>query len=170
MPGFVVNPHRIDPYKNFKFRVQWDGRYVLGVSHVSALRRTTAVVEYREGGDPSTVHKSPGQTQFDGVTFERGLTHDTEFERWANAVWQPGAPEVALRSFRKDVLLDIFNEAGQLVLRYILRRCWVSEYQALPSLDAHASEVALERITLEIEGFERDTSVVEPIEPSQAAE
>jgi phage tail-like protein len=170
MPGFPVNVHRFDPYKNFKFRVQWDGRYVLGVSKVSALRRTTDVVEYREGGDPSTVRKSPGQTRFDAVVLERGLTLDTEFEAWADSVWRLGASpghEVALRAFRKDVQIDFFNEAGQLVLRYVLRRCWVSEYQALPPLDAHDSTVAIERITLQHEGWERDTSVVEPLEPDR---
>jgi phage tail-like protein len=167
MPGFPVNVHRVDPYKGFKFRVRWDGRYVFGVNRIGALRRTTDVVTYREGGDPSTEHKAPGQTHFDPITLERGLSHDTEFERWANAVWRPTVPEAALRSFRKDISIDFFNEAGQLVLRYLVHRCWVSEYVALPALDASTSLVAIERITLQHEGWERDLAVVEPQEPGE---
>lgn len=169
MAEFTVNPTRFDPYKNFKFRVKWEGRYVAGVSKVSALKRTTEVVEHREGGDPSTSRKSPGRTQFEPVTLERGVTHDTDFEAWANKVWMLGAglgAEVSLKDFRKDIVIELYNEAGQLVLAYKVFRCWVSEYQALPDLDANADAVMIEHIKLENEGWERDTSVVEPVEPS----
>jgi phage tail-like protein len=168
MPEFTVNPTRVDPYKNYKFRVKWDGRYVAGISRVSALLRTTEVVEHREGGDPSTSHKSPGLTRYEPITLERGVTHDTAFEDWANLVWKPGAglgAEVALKEFRKDIILEFYNEAGQLVLAYKAYRCWVSEYQALPDLDADANAVAIQHIKLENEGWERDTSVPEPAEP-----
>jgi phage tail-like protein len=168
MPEFTINPTRLDPYKNFKFRVKWDGKYIPGVNHISRLFRTTEVVEHREGGDPSTSHKSPGRTQYDAVTLERGLTQDTSFEDWANQVWKLGAnpgPEAALKEFRKDVFLEFYNEAGQLVLAYKLFRCWVSEYQALPDLAANSNAAAIEHIKLENEGWERDTSVVEPVEP-----
>jgi phage tail-like protein len=167
MAEFTVNASRHDPYKNFKFRVKWDGQYVAGVSKIGALRRTTEVVEHREGGDPSMWRKSPGRTQFDAITLERGVTHDTAFEQWANKVWLLGAPpggEVALKDFRKDITIDMFNEAGQLVLSYKVHRCWVSDYQALPELDANGNAVAIEHIKLENEGWERDTSVVEPQE------
>jgi phage tail-like protein len=168
MPDFAVNTTRSDPYKNFKFRVKWDGRYIPGVSRISPLRRTTEVVEHREGGDPSTSHKSPGRTQYEAVTLERGLTQDTSFEQWANQVWSLGATagsEVSLKDFRKDVFVEFYNEAGQLVLAYKLFRCWVSEYQALPDLDANSASVAIEHIKLENEGWERDSSVVAPPEP-----
>ena len=168
MAQFTVNAQRFDPYKNFKFRVKWDGRYVAGISKVSALKRTTEVVEHREGGDPSTSHKSPGRTKYEAITLERGVTHDTEFEAWANKVWNFGSglgAEVSLKDFRKDVIIDVYNEAGQLVLSYKVYRAWVSEYQALPDLDANANAVAIQHIKLENEGFERDTSVVEPTEP-----
>jgi phage tail-like protein len=169
MAEFSVNPTRFDPYKNFKFRVMWDGRYVAGVSKISALKRTTEVVEHREGGDPSSPRKSPGQNVFEPVTLERGVTHDTAFEDWASKVWNLGAKlgaEVSLQDFRKDVVIELLNEAGQKVLAYKLLRCWVSEYQALPDLDADANAVAIEHIKLENEGWERDRSVVEPQEPS----
>ena len=169
MSQFPVNPTRFDPYKNFKFRLKWDGRYVAGVSHVGALRRTTEVVEHREGGDPSSMHKSPGRTTYDAVTVERGVTHDPEFERWANKVWAYGAglgSEVSLKDFRKDVTLELYNEAGQLVLAYHIFRCWPSEYVALPDLDAEATAVAIERLTLQNEGWQRDHQVVEPKEGS----
>jgi phage tail-like protein len=169
MAEFVVNPQRFDPYKNFKFRVRWDGRYVAGISKVSALKRTTEVVKHREGGDPSTSRKSPGRTEFDAITLERGVTHDLEFENWASKVWQLQASlgsEVSLADFRKDVILDFYNEAGQLAISYKVFRCWVSEYQALPDLDANANAVAIQHIKLENEGRQRDPAVVEPAEPT----
>jgi phage tail-like protein len=169
MAEFTVNPNRHDPYKNFKFRVRWDGRYVAGVSKVSALKRTVEVVEHREGGDPNASRKSPGRTHFGATTLERGVTHDTEFEQWADKVFKLGAgagAEVSLKDFRKDIVLEFYNEAGQLAFAYKVYRCWVSEYVALPDLVANASSVAIESIRLENEGWERDTSVVEPTEPS----
>jgi len=108
MAEFPANPTRVDPYKDFKFRLKWDGRYVAGISRISALRRTTEVVEHREGGDPSTSHKSPGRTQYDAITLERGVTQDTAFEDWANLVWKFGAAlgsEIALANFRKDIYI-----------------------------------------------------------------
>lgn len=169
MTQFPVNPQRFDPYKNFKFRVKWDGKYVAGVSKVSALKRKTEVLVHREGGDPSTSRKSPGRTEYEAITLERGVTQDLEFEQWANKIWSLNAPagaEVSLKDFRKDIILDFFNEAGQKVLSYKIYRCWVSEYQALPELDANSSAVAIQVIVLQNEGWERDASVVEPPEPS----
>lgn len=169
MAQFSVNAQRFDPYKNFKFRVKWDGRYVAGISKVGALKRTTKMVEHREGGDPSTTRKSPGRTEYDAITLERGVTHDLEFEQWANKVWNFGAglgAEVSLKDFRKDIIIEVYNEAGQLAIAYKVYRCWVSEYQALPDLDANGEGVAIQTIKLENEGWERDVDVVEPAEPS----
>ncbi len=168
MAEFPVNPTRFDPYKNFKFRVKWDGRYIAAVSRVTGLIRTTEVVEHREGGDPSTSRKSPGQSEFEPITLERGLTQDSAFEDWANLVWRLGAAsgsESALNEFRKDISIELYNEAGQLVRAYKVYRCWPSEYRALPDLDSGANAVAIEHIKLENEGWERDTSVVEPPQP-----
>jgi phage tail-like protein len=169
MAQFSVNATRFDPYKNFKFRVKWDGRYVAGVSKVSALKRTTEVVEHREGGDPSSTRKSPGQSKYEAITLERGVTHDTEFEKWANKVWNYGSglgSEVSLKDFRKDIIIEVYNEAGQLAIAYKVYRCWVSEYQAIPDLDAKANDVAIQTIKLENEGWERDYEVTEPSEPT----
>jgi len=170
MAQFSVNAQRFDPYKNFKFRVKWDGKYVAGVSKCSALKKTTEVVKHREGGDPSSSRKSPGRTEFEAITLERGVTHDTEFEKWANKVWNFGAglgKEVSLKDFRKDLLLELYNEAGQLVLTYKIFRCWVSEYQAQADLDANASAGTLiQHLKLENEGWERDLAVTEPEEPA----
>jgi phage tail-like protein len=166
---FNVNAQRLDPYKNFKFRLKWDGKYVLGCSKLSGLKRTTEVVEHREGGDPSTSHKSPGRNKFEALTLERGRTQDLEFQKWAGLVWSIGnglGAEVSLANFRKNMYLEFYNEAGQLVLAYKIYRCWVSEYQALPDLDANANAVAIEHIKIENEGFELDTSVTEPLEPT----
>ena len=169
MAQFSVNATRYDPYKNFKFRVKWDGRYVAGVSKVSALKRTTDLVEHREGGDPSTSRKSPARTKYDAITLDRGVTHDTEFEKWANKVWNFGSglgAEVSLKDFRKDIIIEMYNEAGQLALAYKVYRCWVSEFQALPDLDANANAVAIQHIKLENEGWKRDDETPEPSEPS----
>src|ERR1700722_8385147 len=169
MAEFSVNATRFDPYKNFKFRVKWDGKYVAGVSKVGGLKRTTEVVKHREGGDPSSSRKSPGRTEYDAITLERGVTHDTAFEQWAGLVWNFGAglgAEVSLASFRKDIIIELYNEAGQLALAYKVHRCWVSEFQALPDLDANANAVAIHHIKLENEGWERDLDVSEPTEPS----
>jgi phage tail-like protein len=167
MAQFSVNAQRFDPYKNFKFRVKWDGRYVAGVSKVGALKRTTEVVEHREGGDPSSSRKSPGRTKYEPITLERGVTHDTEFEKWANKVWNFGAglgAEVSLKDFRKDIILEVYNESGQLALAYKIYRCWVSEFQALPDFDANANAVAIQTLKLENEGWERDQEAPEPAE------
>src|ERR1700712_2969993 len=142
MAQFIVNSSRFDPYKNFKFRVKWDGRYVLGVSKVSALKRTTEVVKHREGGDHSSSRKSPGRTEFEAITLDRGVTHDTEFEKWANKVWNHGAGlgvELSLKDFRKELIIEVYNEAGQLAIAYKVYRCRVSEYQATSDLDANAN-------------------------------
>jgi phage tail-like protein len=169
MTGFTVNPTRFDPYKNFKFRIKWDGKYVAGLSKMTALKRTTQVVKYREGGDPSSSRKSPGITEYEAITLERGVTHDLEFEKWANKVWNYGVglgSEVSLKDFRKDITIELYNEAGQAVMAYNVYRCWVSEYQALPDLDSNANGIAIQTIKIENEGWERDESIIEPSEPS----
>jgi phage tail-like protein len=169
MPPFSVNTTRLDPYKNFKFRIKWDGQYVYGGSKLTGLKRSTEVVEHRAGGDPSTAHKSPGRTKYEAITLERGLTQDMAFHDWAGLVWNFGAglgSEVSLANFRKNLYLELYNEAGQLVIAYKIYRCWVSEYQAMPDLDANANAIAIEHIKIENEGWERDTSVSEAQEPT----
>ena len=165
---FPNNQHRFDPYKNFRFRLKWDGRFVAAVSKMSALKRTTEVVRHRDGGDPMSTRKSPGRTDFEAITLERGVTHDRDFEQWANKIWNHGAgmgAEVSLRDFRKDIILELYNEAGQLAVAYNIYRCWVSEYQALPELDASGNAVAIQTLKLENEGWVRDVAVTEPTEP-----
>jgi len=169
MPTFAVNSSRLDPYKNFKFRIRWGGKVVAGISKVSGLKRTTQVIPHREGGDTSSSHKSPGRTEYDAIMLERGVTHDTEFEQWASKVWhyRGGAnAEVSLKDFRKDIIIELLNEAGQVALAYQVYRCWVSEYLALPDLDANANAVAIQHLKLENEGWMRDESVTEPTEPT----
>lgn len=169
MAQFTVNATRFDPYKNFKFRVKWDNRYVAGVSKVSALKRTTEVVKHRDGGDPSSSRKSPGRTEYEAITLERGVTHDKDFEQWANKVWNFGSglgAEVSLKDFRKDLIIEVYNEAGQLAIAYKVFRAWVSEFQAQADLDANANAVLIQTLKLEIEGWERDYDISEPTEPS----
>jgi phage tail-like protein len=161
--GFVKDAFRLDPYKNFKFRLKWDGKTVLGVSKVGALKRTTTVVPYRSGGENSSDHKSPGRTAYDGLTLERGITHDLEFEAWADKV-HPYAGDTAmdLANYKKELVLEVLNEKGHVALRYFLHDCWVSEFTAVPALDANANAVAVEMIKIEMNGWERDKSTTEP--------
>jgi phage tail-like protein len=165
MPQFEVNAHRVDPYKNFKFTVVADGIIVAGVSKVSALKRTTEVVSHRHGGDLSTPRHQPGASKFEPITLERGITFAKEFQDWANLVYSPeGDGGVSLRNFRKDIIINLHNLQGVVVRSYKVFRCWVSEFVALPELDANANAVAFEHIVLQNEGFERDAAVVEVLE------
>jgi len=162
MAQFPVNTHRVDPYKNFKFRLKWDGKVVAGVSKVGALKRSTEVVSHREGGDISTPRHSPASTKFEPISLERGISHDPEFEKWANLVYSTeGDGAVSLLSFRKDILIEFLNLQGTVVKAFRVFRCWVSEYTALPELDANANAIAFESMMLQNEGFERDESVTE---------
>jgi phage tail-like protein len=166
---FPVNPHRYDPYKQFKFRVKWDGQYVDGISKVSGLVRTTEVVTSRDGSEPNIERRSPGLTSFEPIVLERGRTHDTEFEQWANKVWNFGSglgTEVSLEDFRKDIMVELLNEAGQLVMAWKVYRCWPSEYVPVAGFDAKNPSIAIESLILQHEGWERDYEVAEPMEPS----
>jgi phage tail-like protein len=164
-PQFPVNTHRFDPYKNMKFRIKWDGKYVAGVSKISALKRSTEVVTHREGGDPSTSRLSPSLFKFEPITLERGVTHDLEFEAWANKVYSTdGDAAISLKTFRKDIIIELLNEQGKVAKAYKVYRCWVSEYQALPELDANGHAIAIEHMVLQNEGWERDVAVSEPAE------
>jgi len=165
MPQFNVNTNRIDPYKNFKFRVRWDGQVVAGVSKVGMLKRTTEIVSHREGGDLSTPRHQPASSKFDPISLERGITFAPEFEAWATLVYShEGDGAVSLANFRKDIRIELLNLQGTIVRAYNVYRCWVSEYQALPELDANANAIAFEMIMLQNEGFERDLDVVEVAE------
>jgi phage tail-like protein len=165
--GFVKNAHRKQPYKSYKFELILKGRPVLGVSKVGALKRTTTVVPHRSGGDNSSDTKSPGRTQYDGLTLERGITHDLEFEKWANLV-HPYAGDVAmdLVNYKEELILVVKNEKGHVALRYFLHECWVSEFTAVPALDANSNAIAVEMIKIELEGWERDPDTKEPDEKS----
>jgi len=164
MAQFSVNTHRFDPYKNFKFRIKWDGKYVAGVSKIGALKQSTEPVTHREGGDPSTSRVSPSTWKFEPIALERGCTHDPEFEAWAQKVWDFSNPLAPLKDFRKDIIIELLNEQGNVAKAYKVFRCWVSEYQSIPELDASANAVAIESMTLQNEGWERDMSVTEPTE------
>ena len=165
MAKFTVNPQRYDPYRNFKFRIKIDNVYVAGMNKCSALKKSTEMVEWREGGDPSTTHKLPGKTKYDAITLTAGVTHDTTFEDWAALVNNfQGDASMSLKNFRKNITIDVFNEADQPILSYNVYRCWVSEFQALADLDASANAVLIQTIKLENEGWERDKAIGEPTE------
>lgn len=164
-PQFPVNVHRFDPYKNMKFRIKWDGKYVAGVSKIGALKRSNEIVTHREGGDPSHARISPSTTKHEPITLDRGVTHDPEFEKWANLVFNiQGDAAMSLKNFRKDIIIELLNEAGQIAKAYKVYRCWVSEYVALPELDSNAHAVAIEHMVIQNEGWERDMDIPEPTE------
>ena len=164
---FSVNINRFDPYKNYRFLV-YLGESVdpcAGVSKVSGIKRSSDVIDYKEGGN-AIILKGIGRTKYEAITLERGVTHDPDFEDWANAsqVLDKGSPKSSLAALRKTVRIVLQNEAGQPVQQYIVYRCWVSEYQALPDLDAGGNAIALQHVKLETEGWERDLTVGEPDE------
>jgi phage tail-like protein len=165
---FAANTHRFDPYKQFKFRVKWDGRYIAGIDKVSGLHRDTQVINMRQGNESALDRPMPGQTRYEPIVLERGRSHDTEFEKWANDVWQLGAGSDtgASTDYRKDIVIELLNEAGQVVLAFKVYRCWPSRYSALEEMEANSTDIAVESIVLQHEGWERDVDVVEPVEPS----
>jgi phage tail-like protein len=164
---FTVNINRFDPYKSFRFLVYFGTSTspVAAVSKVSALKRSSEVIEYKSGGE-MVIRKGLGRTKYDPITLERGLTQDQDFVAWANSaqVLDKGSAAQSLANLRKEVRIDLLNEDGQPAWRFNCHRCWVSEYQALPDLDAGANAVAIEHIKLENEGWEQDTSLTEPLE------
>lgn len=172
MPLFPKNPQRLTPYANFRFRVKWDTSYVLGVSKVSGLSRTTQVIQYREGGDPSPIHLAPGQTEYGPITMERGVSYDVNFEQWANKTfdWTNSGSAVgqntSLLDFRKDLTIEVYNEAGAKVIAYNVHRAWVSEFHAMSDLDGVGNAVIVESIVIQNEGWERDDTIVDAAEPS----
>ena len=157
MSEFAVNTTRYDPYKPYRFVLTWSGRRVAGFSKVSALKRATEVIRKRDGGDPAGTHLAPGQTTYDALTLERGVTHDPDFEAWANAVWdyKNSTGAASLNDFRKDVVIELYNEAGQVALTYHVRNCWPSELVALPELDTEGNALAIQSLVLQNEGWER---------------
>jgi phage tail-like protein len=163
MPEFTVNPQRLDPYKAFRFKVKWDGMYVPGVARVSPLRRSTAVIDSREGGDTDTDRRSPGRTSWDPITLERGRTHDSSFEDWANLVFGPQG-QMSLKNLRKELTIELENEEGQTVMAFHVYRAWPSAYIAIGELDATSESTLTETLVLEHEGWQRDTAVTEPAE------
>lgn len=169
------NPQRLTPYANFRFKVRFSqsSTPIAGVSKVSPLQRTTAVVQHREGGDPSTIHKAPGQTTYASIMLERGVSYDVTFEQWANRVFdysnsQSAAGETtSLLDYRQDLIIELYNEAGQKVMAYNVYKAWVSEYTAMSDLDANGeATIVIQSLTIEHEGWERDDKIAEQKEPS----
>ena len=171
MPSTSLPTSPVNPFLTYNFLVKWDNAYVAAVNHVSGLTKRTAVVPFRAGGQPQTTFKIPGQTDYQPIVLSRGITTDPAFEQWANKMWYfPNTSqlgnEVSLADFRKNIQLELYNQAGQLVIRYNIYNCWPSEYTAMPELDSGANAVALASLTLENEGWDRDTSVTQPTLPS----
>ena len=165
MADFPVSSERFDPYENFEFRIKWNGRYVAGFSACSMVERTTEVITYREGDDLGTGRKTPGRTEYDAITLERGVTHDTAFGNWAGRAWSWTADRESLASpeeLRDDLIIEVFNEAGQKAISYKIHHCWSSEYRAVPDFGDNANAVAIEHLKLECEGWELDLPVTEP--------
>jgi phage tail-like protein len=165
-----MNPstNRFDPYRTFRFKVKWDGQYVAGLTKMGALTRTLESVDFYEAGENLIPRKLPGKGTFGNVTLEAGVTYDTAFQDWANQCFDFASHSItSLGEFRKNITVDVFNEAGQKALSYNLYRCWVTEYRALPDLDSSANTVAITTITLAVESWQRDEDVVEPQGPAR---
>ena len=161
----VLNAHRKDPYKNYKFRILWDQKPVLGVSKIGSLKQTTEEIKHRAGGEAGVDHNLPDGASYEAITLERGITHDFEFGAWANKVQiSEGDPSTDLADFKSELTLEVMNEKGQVAIRYFLHACRVSEFTTLPDLDANTNAVAIETLKLEVEGWERDADTTGPDE------
>lgn len=165
-PMFPVNAHRHDPYRTFKFQILIDGKPVAGLKKMGALKRKTEAIKWRSAGDPSKERILPGGTSYEPITLEQGLSHDPVFENWAALVNNiEGDAAMSLKNFRKDIVINVLNLQGQVAISYKLFRAWVSEYQALPEMDAGTmNAVGIQTLTLQHEGWQRDTAVNEPTE------
>jgi phage tail-like protein len=161
--SFRGNTHRLDPYKNFKLRVTWDGSSVPGVDRASPLGWQADVTEYRDGADPDTVHHLPGRIHYEAIALEREVTRDTAFEQWADQVRRlsPGAGQTGA-SYRKNIRVEVLDAAGRVVLAYDAYQCWPSGYRVLAGLDAAGRGRVTEELTLSCEGWQRDAGVVWP--------
>lgn len=172
MAEFAKNPQRLTPYPNFRFKIKWDGNYVAGVSKIGPLSRKTDVIRHRSGGDPSVEHLAPGQTSYEAISIERGVSYDPAFEQWANKVFDVTNSQSAkgentsLGDFRKNLSIEVYNEAGQKILAYNVYNAWVSDYQAISDLDSGGNAFAMQSMTIQNEGWERDPSVKEQKEPT----
>jgi phage tail-like protein len=166
VPLFPVNTHRHDPYRTFKFQVLIDGKVVAGLKKMGALKKKTQPVKWRASNDPSHERIMPGGTSYDPVTLEQGLTHDPVFEVWANLVNNiQGDAAISLKNYRKNIVINVLNLQGKVAISYTLYRAWVSDYQAIPELDAsNMGTVGIQSISVQHEGWERDTHVAEPTE------
>lgn len=165
-PMFPVNAHRYDPYRTFKFQVVIDGQVVAGLKKMTALKRKTEAIKWRSSGDPTRERVLPGGTSFEPITLEQGLSHDPVFESWANLVNSlQGDAAMSLKNFRKDIVVNVLNLQGVAAISYKVYRAWVSEFQAVPDLDAGTmNAVAIQTVVLQHEGWERDPAVTEPAE------
>lgn len=165
-PTFPVNTHRYDPYRTFKFQVVINGQPVAGLSKMTALKKTTEVVNWRSAGEPSHQRKLPGGTSYEPITLEAGLTHDRHFLELANRVNNvEGDGGMSLLNFRTNLVINVLNLQGQVAISYKVFRAWVSEFQALPDFDANATNtVGIQMIKLEHEGWQIDEAVTEPAE------
>jgi phage tail-like protein len=161
---FPANLSRYNPYATYRFLVYFgpSPEPVAAVSKVSAIKRMADVIEYKEGGN-AIILKGLGRMKYDPITLERGVSQNKDFITWANyaQVLDHGHPTTSLANLRQELSIVLLNEEAQPVLRYLVHRCWVSEYQALPDLDAGANAVAIEHIKLENEGWEQDLTLAE---------
>jgi phage tail-like protein len=155
-----ANAKVILPYRNFKFRVYFEGKSepVALVSKMTALKRTTEVVEWRQGGESNTVRKLAGKSKYEPITLEQGLSLDTDFEDWADRVNKWGGTDLSQKDneFRKELRVEVLDLDGEVVLKYKMHKCWVSEYTAIPDFDANANAVAIKTLKIENEGWEKD--------------
>ena len=143
----VANSERNDPYKNFNFLIEIDGIALAGFSECTGLRVEVEVIEYREGGDSSSVRKLPGQSKVSDITLKRGITASKELHDWLDSVRNG----VAKRKSGAIILLD---DARKPVVRWRFSEAFPRKWEG-PNLDAKGNDVAIETLTLCCENLER---------------
>jgi phage tail-like protein len=143
----MATGQRVDPYKNFKFLVEIDGIVQAGFSDCSGFGSNVEVVEYREGGDNSTVRKLPGKISFPDIELKWGLTDSRELYDWHRAA-------VNGQIQRKNGSIIVLDDVGAEKVRWNFVNAWPSKWHG-PTLTGKGNDVAIDGLTISCEGVER---------------
>jgi phage tail-like protein len=143
----MANSTRHDPFKNFNFLVEIEGITQAGFSECSGLRSEVDVIEYREGGELSSVRKLPGRVKVGDITLKRGVTTSNELQEWFQTILNGVTT-------RKNGVIVLLDDQRQPAVRWNFFNAFPRKWEG-PSLDAKGTDVAIETLTLCCERLER---------------
>ncbi len=138
---------RVDPYRNFNFLVEIGGITQAGFSDCSGFGSSTDPIEYREGGENTTVRKLPGMTKHTNITLKWGLTDSRELYDWYREI----VTGIVDRKNGSIVVLDL---DGKEKVRWNFYQGWPTKWDG-PDFSAKGTDVAIETLEIAHEGIER---------------